>query len=506
MPADTDLVDPCLQFEILTNESLEPRLPIPPQTDDPLIPQQNLVPATELHGIADTPLSESQPGIGPEWPALAAALSTPILVVAVPLRREASKKEDAQTNPRTLALATLREVRSASIDVVPRVGDTGSWVRFLVPCPELPRIGLAHATSIGLKRDMLVAPVGLEIAASAPPTPKIETSIAGTLPYLLLRQTLSVVEPAMRLSAVTILLDRQPQRPAESFREQQVACSVGHLQPSRPSPFSLVTWSRSLSISIPDSRATNLAKPATIAMAASEGYAQALRWWTPSRRGYRINPSLPQITATIPAPFAPMHASIRLPSPKPIRPGREGTEPPRLVAVRVQPAAMPVRQQRSPLPASIPGIGLSLCPGIALGLGCVDAGNPASSWTWELRTGIDTVLPGLETIKSTPAISWAPYGEQGWQRPILPATSHSSVHPFPHLKRLSRSVTASIPDAMETRVVQLLRLASALGPGAPADCDHGVRKSSPLESLSTSDLGGTSGDSAPLARPFLIAP
>ncbi len=540
--ADTDLADPCPQLEVLTIAFIEPRLAIAPRAVDQSISQPGLVPATELHAAARTRSLDSQPGFQAELPTLtgspapkagftgiaptprfeswssllsvqplsplqntpfapkqlAATPLIPILVAIAP-RCEASKDEDAQMSERTLAQATLCAVGTTSVDIQPGPGQAGLWVRFANTGLELPRRGLTLAsTSIGLKRDMSTAPIDLAVAASCPPALEIETSIAGTLPYLVAPQTLSVLAPSMHLSAVTLSLGRQAQTLPGSFSEP-AALSVAHLQSSRPSPLSLVTWWRALSISIPVSKASNLGKPAAIGTAASEGCVQTLRWWPPSRRGHRISPSLPQPRATTHAPTAPMHASIRGPVPEPIGPGIDGTAPPRLAAVRVQPAAMPVQQQRSALPASRPEIGLSLCSSVAFGLASVDAPSPHSGWTSELRTGIGIVLPGWEAEQATPAISWAPYGQQDWQKPVLPATSYSSVLPFPPLRRLSRTVTTGVSNASETRAVQLLRLASALGPNAQVDCHHGARQSGPVRG--TSSFTGTIGGNAPLVCP-----
>ena len=537
--ADTRLAVPCSQLEVPKISSLEPRPPILPRADERSISQPGLVPATELHvdaldsqlgfqaelptltgslapkagftGIVPTPQCESRWSLLSLQPLsplqntpfapkqLASTPAIPILVEMAP-RCEVSKDEVGRMSDRTLGQATFSDVGTTSLDIQPGPGHAGSWVRFADTGLELPRRGLTPAsTSIGLTRDMSTAPIDLEIATSCPPALEIESSIAGTLPYLLAPQTLSVLAPTMHLSAVTLPLGRKAQTLPGSVSERHAALSVAHLQSSRPNPLSLITWWRALSLSIPVSKASNLGKPAAIGTVASEGHTQALRCWPPSRRGHRISPSLPQARPTTQAPSAPMQASIRLPVPKPIRPGIEGTAPPRLAAVRVQPAAMPVQPQRSALPATRPGIDLSLCSSVAFGLASVDVPGPHSSWTSVLRTGIGTVLPGLEAVQSTPAISWAPYGQQDSQKPVLPATSYSSVLTFPPLRRLSRTITTGVSDASETRVVQLLRLASALGPNAQVDCHHGARQSGPVRG--TSSFTGTIGGNAPLVCP-----
>ena len=97
-------------------------------------------------------------------------------------------------------------------------------------------------------------------------------------------QAMSISAPAMPLWSSTRPLWREARRLPVTVSERQSALERGVLAPLSPSPLSLVTWSQSLSISIPACNPSNLGGPAPIGVSAIQGRPQALRPWSPSRR------------------------------------------------------------------------------------------------------------------------------------------------------------------------------------------------------------------------------
>jgi hypothetical protein len=532
--AGAELAGPGLDLEPPAIASLEPKLPTGLQVDDQVVLEQGTDYALKLHA-AHYPCSlDAEPGSSPEPPALAGAeagssgfsgivsslstedrrlllglqslrllesrpispkrstvrFSTAIRLAVLP-RRKATPRKAVQASPPQLSPAAFCPVSSTGIDAeLPRPHVFPS-MHFVAANAELPRVVLVlPSTSTGLKRCTVAAPIVLGIAATSPPAPDIEAQLTSTLPYLLISSAPCLSPAALHLSEVTRSLEQHVQ----PGNERRPGWDAARLLPSRPSPLSLISWSGPLSISIPVSRVTNLGKYAAIGITVSEGFAEGLR--SPSARGYRVGPSIPEPQAARFAPDAPTPASISVPAIEPVRPGREGTEPPRLVEVRIQPAAMPVQQQRSGFPVNPAPTGLSLCSDVALELASVDAPSPRSAWVEELRTAVGTVLPGLERINATTAIRWAPYGEQVWKDAVLPATWHSPIPLFPPLRRLSRAVATALPEGSDSRMGrQLSRLARALRPGGKTDLHGGVRQNRPLRRTATL-TGATEGISS----------
>ena len=418
---DIQTAAPIPQLAEVATPSLEPMLPIACRAGDLDNLAAGLAPAPSFYPAVSGPSSEAQSGLGPVPPApagplssesdvirmlpavtpesrrclrtvqlyspllsapaapkqLSVASSTPIPATIAP-RRDTHIRPEAPTVGRTL----LSAAAFCAVDWTTqrRPGSPASGEFLEAVCHgeiERPRALLAQAsTSIGLKPGMDAAPVGCQIAPGLPQTLETAASIAAALPFALATQTVSMVAPALQPSTATRLVGREAQRLPRAVSERRAALSAAHLQPARPSPLSLVTWSRSLGIAMPASRHSNLGRPAAIGVRAIQGPADTLQPWPPSRRGYQVSPSLPHPMANTWAPTAPMWASLRPPIIQPIRPGSEGTATPRLFAFHVQAAEMPVQPVGSDAARSrfVPGLSLS-----------APAAFDSPALTWHLR-------------------------------------------------------------------------------------------------------------------------
>jgi hypothetical protein len=419
----TVLADPVLQLDAVMSSSLESRLSISLRADNEDSSEPGLGSAPASPAPACHLTSEAQQGIEPElarptdwlqpaahvermppaanrqrWLSLLSIrrfsplvntpfvpkqlLATPAGPILRTQRWQLQKNQEAQAARHELALASTLCAMNWTLRLDVELGgvEASSWRLFAADRPELPRTSRAQPfTSVGMKPARYPVPVSCQIAASLPQTQESAPWIAAAVPFLLLTQTLSLGEPDIQLSTASSQLSAEARRLPKSVSERRAALSAAHLQPSRPSPLSLVTWSRSLLISIPASRPSNLGRAAAIRASTNEGRVDALRPWPPNRRGYLPRPSLPRPMGNTWAPAAPMWASLTAPTIKPIRPGSEGTVPPRLVAVRVQPAAMPVQLLGSSLPEIQPRAGLKLSAAATVYFTSMDVTTVSSS-------------------------------------------------------------------------------------------------------------------------------
>jgi hypothetical protein len=308
------------------------------------------------------------------------------------------------------------------------------------------------------------APPGLDVAAeaiplepsiaAAPPAP-VETTAAvtSTGSFLLLSNPLALAEPGMPVSSAARQLRPEPSELQAPGGEEQDVPGLANLHPSLPSPWSLVTWSQSLSISIPARKRSDLSRPAQIALSARPGNVDVLPPSSPSRRGQRLTPLKPQPNEVVWMPAAPVVASLRPSTIEPISPGNEGTAPPTLVTVRIQAASMPVRPRAfSPFGAER-GIGpVALRPSSdALTLACIDMAHGISNSTCGLRSEPGTALPTLSFERHAFSIALAPSSQGIEWGPIPGDQSGSTVQPFSAVKRSAGATTAFLPRPLASQ-------------------------------------------------------
>jgi hypothetical protein len=332
----------------------------------------------------------------------------------------------------------------------PSLGQVDSeWLPMAVASQLPEAAAVPRPEPIGLSVAQDPVPVACSSAASFPPEVETAPPVDNALPFLLLSRPSSPAAPAMPLWSSTRPLLREPSRLPTPVSELQSALSAANLQPSSPSPMSLVTWSQSLSISIPARNPSNLGGPAPIAMSAHRGRPQTIRPLSPGRRVHRVTPLLPQPSAALWAPEAPMQASLRPPVIKAIRPGSEGTAPPPLAGVRVQPAAMPALPPAEAPFEIEPVAGLAvlgLSPEDGLELASIDVAQNTAKTASELRPEPSPVLPSFSVKRQAPAIRLAPSSHRFWWGAMPPAQTVSRLEPFSDLQRLAWSLTASLPN------------------------------------------------------------
>jgi hypothetical protein len=364
----------------------------------------------------------------------------------------------AKAGPASQTLALVGASRPLAIDSTtplrgePSFGQVNFASLQIAVADQLPRVasGLPPAP-IGLSLTAEAVPLGCSSVPNFPPAVETAAAVTSALPFLLLSRPLSIAAPGLPLWSSTRPLWREACRLPAPVSEQQWTPSAAYLHPSHPSPLSLVTWSHSLSISIPARNRSNLAKPAPIGVSARQGRIHALRPGSPSLRGYRLTPLLPQPNGITWSPAAPMPAPLQPPAIKAIRPGGQGTAPPYLMGVRVQPASMPA------LPPTAAPFGIESGTGFMilgpssedpLQLTCIDVAHDTSRMAWELRAESSAVLPLFLARRHVPAIGLAPCrGHRFWWCAIPPVQTVGTVQPFSARKRLAWSVTACLPGA-----------------------------------------------------------
>jgi hypothetical protein len=324
-------------------------------------------------------------------------------------------------------------------------GVNSPWLQIAL-VSQLPRAAsLRPSVPIGLRLATDAVPLECLSARTVPPALATGAAVTNAPPFLLLSAPSSIASPAMPFWSTTRPLWREACRlPAQRTQ------SAAYLHPSHPSPWSLVTWSHSLSISIPVCNPSNLGSPAPIGLRANQSPTPALQPWSPSRRGYRLNPLLPQPNRVVWAPVRPLQAILRPPTIEAIRPGSEGTSPPGLITVRVQPATMPVLPLTSVLVGIEPVTALAVLGPSSedtLKLARMDVPHPASRVTRELGPESNTVLPSFSAGPHAPAIGLPTCSHRLWWGAIPPAQTIGTVQPFSVLKRLAWSVTAGLPPS-----------------------------------------------------------
>ncbi len=294
------------------------------------------------------------------------------------------------------------------------------------------------------------APLGWASSSSLPPSVAAAPAIPSPLPTLLLSKTAWVAAPVMQFWSSTRALWREACYLPSSASEQEWMQSAAHLHPSLPSPMSLVTWSHSLTVSIPARNPSNLGGPAPVGVSAVRGCPCALRPLPPSRRGHRITPLLPRPNGVSWTPVAPIPTAEREVAIQAIAPGSEGTAPPSLAPVRVQPAAMTVRPPASATFEIEPVNGLVVFGTASedtLQVASIDMANSSSGLAWSLRAESGTVLPSFSDQRQTPVIAVAPSSDKVWGLAIPPAHAARKIESFSALNRLAWSLTASLPGA-----------------------------------------------------------
>jgi hypothetical protein len=325
-----------------------------------------------------------------------------------------------------------------------------AWLRMAADSRLPQGDSFPPSTPIGLSPVQDIVPLGCSSATNFPLPVKTVAAVMSAVPFLLPSRRLPISSPTLPLSSGARPLWRGASRLPVTVNERQSALSVAYLHPSSPSPWSLVTWSRSLSISIPACNPSNLGRPAAIGVSPIQGRPQALRPWTPSRRAYRLTPLMPQPGGVTWTPVAPMQASLRPPAIHPIRPGPAGTAPPCLATVRAQPASMPV------LPPVLAPFGIEPATAVVvfrpsfdgtLKMACMDVAHGISRASCELRVESSTVLPSFSAGRHAPAIGMALGSQRAWWRPMPPSQTVGTVQPFSDLRRLALSVTAGLPGA-----------------------------------------------------------
>ncbi len=348
-----------------------------------------------------------------------------------------------------LPVAWLSPVRSE-----PSFSEFASpWLRSDV-ARQFPRAAtVSWPVPIGLNPATDSASLGWASATSLPPSVAVAPSIPNPLPTLLLSKPAPVAVPVMQFWSSTRALWREACYLPSSASEQEWIQSAAHLHPSLPSPMSLVTWSHSLTVSIPARNPSNLGGPAPVGVSALRGCPCALRPLPPSRRGNRITPLLPRPNGVSWTPVAPVPAAQREVAIQAIAPGSEGTAPPSLAPVRVQPAAMTIRPPASATFEIEPVNGLVIF-GTALEgtllVASIDVANSSSGLAWSLRAESGTVLPTFSDQRQAPAIAVAPSTDRVWGNAIPPAPATGKIESFSALNRLAWSLTASLPGARAT--------------------------------------------------------
>lgn len=327
------------------------------------------------------------------------------------------------------------------------------WLRSDV-ASRLPRTAaVSWPAPVGLNPAADAAPLGWASATSLPSSVATAPAVPSPPPTLLLSKPASVTAPVMQFWSSTRALWREACYLPSSVSEQEWIESAAHLHPSLPSPMSLVTWSHSLSVSIPARNPSNLGGPAPVGVSALRGCPCALRPLPPSRRGHRITPLLPRPNGVSWTPVAPIPAAQREVSIQAIAPGSEGTAPPSLAPVRVQPAAMTVRPPASATFEIEPVNGLVIFATASEGtlqIASIDAAHGTSSMAWSLRAESGTVLPAFSAQPQTPAIVVAPSSSKIWGGAIPPIQAATKIESFSALNRLAWSLTASLPGARAT--------------------------------------------------------
>jgi len=284
-------------------------------------------------------------------------------------------------------------------------------------------------------------------ATNSQPAVEIASAITSIPQFLIPSPPLQVPVPIMPFASST--------RPvAAPVNEATGSFNPAYLQPSLPSPWSLVTWSQSLKISVAACQPSDVTRPAPISLAARQGHVDGLSPSSPRWRGKRLTPLKPPPNEVVWMPVAPLEASVQTLENQPISPGLEGTALPPLTAVRTQPASLPVRPQASLALAFERGagpaaVGPSLSLKDVLRLTCVDMPHGISNIASGLRAESGMALPSLSSKRHAFSIAIAPCSPRIEWRAMPPGPPGSQVQPFSATKRSAWSITAGLPRTNE---------------------------------------------------------
>jgi hypothetical protein len=88
---------------------------------------------------------------------------------------------------------------------------------------------------------------------------------------------------------------------------------------------------------------------------------------------------------------------------------------------------------------------LGLWPEDNLQVACIDMAGGISGTPWEPRVESHTVLPSFSAEQQARSMGLAPSNHQYWWTAMPPVQTVGAIQPFPALKRLAWSLTASLP-------------------------------------------------------------
>ncbi len=365
---------------------------------------------------------------------------------------KATEKPRPASSPRALGDAPSEFiVESASpLPCEPPFGQVAStWLETAVDdrLPRNPTVPPSAFSGLSPANDAIA--LQCSSATNTQPAVEIASAITGVPQFLIPARPLPVAAPIMPLASST-----QPPF-AAPVNEQTGSLNPAYLQPSLPSPWSLVTWSQSLTISGPACQTSDLTRLAPIGLSARQGHVDALPPSSPSRRGQRLTPLKPQPNEVVRMPVAPLEASFQTVGNQPISPGQEGTAPPPLTAVRSQPASLPVRPLASSAFRIEHGTGPAASgPSLesledALQLTCVDMAHGASNIASGLRSESGTALPSISIKRYAFSIAMAPCSHMIEWRAMPPGQPDSQVQPISATQRSAWSITAGLPRTIE---------------------------------------------------------
>jgi len=364
--------------------------------------------------------------------------------------------------PRVLALATAPSPLAPARDVIlpsrsdvfpsqPNIGESSfAWLTTEVASrlPEISGTRPQAPTGLPVASDCL--PLMRSKATNYPATRVEPVAEAALTPAVrLLPSTRLRVMPAMPRSTRTRPLFDEARRLPASTPQRQWAANA-YLHPSLPSPWSLVTWSRSISVSIPARVPSNLETHAPLALTPIVGRVQSLRPLSASRRQHRLIPLMPEAGGPAWSHRSPSQALLLEPTIEPVRPGSQGTGPLHISKVRVQPASMPALPLAQSHFQPVSWIGLTpsgLVPGAALRLASRNLGHSGPDTYWELITESGVLLPEFSAGPRPPRIGPAPGRAKVSLDPIPPQPIIGAVDTFSSLQRLVWSLSTQLPAA-----------------------------------------------------------
>jgi hypothetical protein len=309
---------------------------------------------------------------------------------------------------------------------------------------NLPRTNKAALTAVGLKPGPRACAMESPIATVPPPTVEVVSAEMSSPAALQDLAPVSFTAPTLRSSRDIDSLQQRPYCLPAGANEQQCGPAIAHLQPSLPSPWSLVTWAPSLAISSAAPKPSNVCNPAPFEVTADQGHVKGIPPWFPGKRGYRLLPSLPGPNG-IAVPEAPAQAPVQLLALTAVPPGSEDTASPDLIRVRVHATPMSILALNlQPLEARAE-IGLPLSGPLSedsLRLASVDSARESFQISSEVPAHSSTVLPAFCSSLNSPVLGLALSNNRAWSEPVPPHRPMRPVAPFSALNRVAGSVAA----------------------------------------------------------------